>query len=235
MCTSRPPQMTNHRSPRASANLAPMGGRFAGWKGDFQGFFLGLQLDNSRAYFDAHRRTYEDEVKGPMLALLADLEEEFGPARLSRPNRDIRFSADKSPYKTNIYADAPGGGYVALDATGLVAAGGRYIMDSQQLARFRAAIAANDSGAELAGIVARLRENGYEVGGRDLKRVPAPHNQDHPRAELLRHKRLIYWRRWEVGPWIATPEAGERVAHAWRDGSELNAWLARSVGQRGGA
>lgn len=203
-----------------------MEGRFAGWQGDFQGFFLGLRADNSKAYFEAHRRQYDEEVKGPMVALLADLEPEFGPARLSRPNRDIRFSADKSPYKTNIYADARGGGYVALDATGLVAAGGRYMMEAPHLARFREAIAADATGRELVAIVTRLREKNYETGGLELKRVPSPHPQDHPRGELLRHKRLIYWRRWEVGPWIATAEARERVAQAWRDGAELNAWLA---------
>ena len=203
-----------------------MEGKFAGWKGDFQGFFLGLRTDNSKAYFEAHRRQYDEEVKGPMAALLADLEPEFGPAKLSRPHRDIRFSADKSPYKTNIYADARGGGYVALDATGLVAAGGRYMMDPPQLARFREAIVADGTGRELVAIVTRLRETNYEIGGLELKRVPPPHPQDHPRGELLRHKRLIYWRRWEVGPWIATAEALERVAQAWRDGADLNAWLA---------
>jgi uncharacterized protein (TIGR02453 family) len=199
---------------------------FAGWKGDFQGFFLGLLADNSKGYFESHRRKYEKEVKRPMVALLADLEPEFGPARLSRPNRDIRFSADKSPYKTNIYAGARGGGYVALDATGLVAAGGRYMIDPAQLARFRDAMAADGSGEELVAIVAQLRGKGYELGGQELKRVPPPHPKDHPRADLLRHKRLIYWRRWEIGPWIATPEARERIAQVWRDGRTLNAWLA---------
>ena len=224
---SRSPLATHGWAPGPD-NLPAMEGRFAGWKGDFQGYFLGLRADNSKAYFEAHRRQYDEEVKGPMVALLADLESEFGPARLSRPNRDIRFSADKSPYKTNIYADASGGGYVALDATGLVAAGGRYMMDAPQLARFREAIAADATGRELVAIVTRLREKKYEMGGLELKRVPPPHPQDHPRGELLRHKRLIYWRRWEVGPWIATAEARERVAHAWRDGAELNAWLATS-------
>jgi uncharacterized protein (TIGR02453 family) len=206
-----------------------MDGSFGGWKGDFQGFFLGLQADNSKAYFTAHRQEYEDQVKGPMRALLADLEPEFGPARLSRPNRDIRFSADKSPYKTNIYADARGGGYVALDASGLVAAGGHYMMEAPQLARFREAVAVDRSGRQLVAIVTGLRDQGYEIGGQELKRVPAPHAHDHPRRDLLRHKRLIYWRRWDVGPWIATSEARERVAQAWRDGAELNAWLARHL------
>jgi uncharacterized protein (TIGR02453 family) len=138
-----------------------MAGKFAGWTGDFPGFFLGLRANNSKAYFEAHRRQYEEEVKGPMVALLADLEPEFGPARLARPNRDIRFSADKSPYKTNIYADARRGGYVALDASGLVAAGGRYMMDAQQLARFREAILAEGSGRRLR--VAQAWRDGAEL------------------------------------------------------------------------
>jgi len=40
---------------------------------------------------------------------------------------------------------------------------------------------------------------------------------------------LIYWHTWEIGPWIATAKVKERVAHAWRDGAELNAWLARHM------
>ena len=206
---------------------------FAGWRGDFRGFFLGLVADNSKAYFNAHRRQYEDDVKAPMVALLGDLEDEFGAAHLSRPNRDIRFSTDKSPYKTNIYADVTSGGYVALDAHGLVAAGGRYMMDGPSLTRFREAVAADRSGAELAAIVARLRDGGYDIGGQELKRVPPPYPQAHPRGELLRHKRLIYWRCWEVGRWIATTEARERVARVWRDGAGLSTWLKKNVDYSG--
>src|ERR1700756_4787820 len=148
-------------------------GSFTGWKGDFTGFFLGLRANNNKPFFEGHRKQYELEGKAPMLALLADLEEEFGPAhRVSRPNRDIRFSADKSPYKLNIYADCDRGGYVALDAEGLVAAGGRYMVDDGQLKRLRDATAADRSGKELVAIVAALRKKGYEVEGQDLKRVP---------------------------------------------------------------
>jgi uncharacterized protein (TIGR02453 family) len=205
-----------------------MAGKFEGWKGDFRGFFLGLRANNNKPYFEAHRRQYEEEVKAPMLALLGDLEAEFGPARrVSRPHRDIRFSADKSPYKLNIYADLERGGYVALDADGIVAAGGRYMIDDAQLLSLREAVAADTSGKQLVGIVAALRKKGYDVSGQELKRVPPPYPQDHPRGELLRHKRLIYWKRWPLGPWIATSKVREKVAQAWRDGAPLNAWCAR--------
>ncbi len=207
-----------------------MADRFAGWKGDFQGFFLGLQADNSKSYFEAHRAQYENEVKGPMVALLSDLEAEFGPAKLSRPNRDIRFSADKSPYKTNIYASAAKGGYVALQATGLVAAGGRYMMDAPELARYRAAVAKDAPGVDLAGIVGKLKAKNYDLGEPELKRVPAPYDQDHPRADLLRCKRLIYWRTFPVEPWIATPKALDKVREVWRDGAALNAWFEATLG-----
>jgi uncharacterized protein (TIGR02453 family) len=205
-------------------------GKFTGWKGDFKGFFLGLRANNNKAYFEAHRRRYEDDVKAPMLALLADLEAEFGPARrVSRPNRDIRFSADKSPYKLNIYADVERGGYVALDAEGLVAAGGRYMVDDVQLKRLREAVAAEKSGGALVSLVAALRKKGYDVEGQELKRVPPPYPQDHPRADLLKHKRLIYWKRWPVDPWIASAKARDKVAQVWRDGAELDAWCAQYV------
>lgn len=209
--------------------LLPVAGEFTGWTGDFQGFFTGLQVNNSKAYFEAHRRQYEQDVKGPMVALLADLESKFGPARLSRPNRDIRFSADKSPYKTNIYATARDGGYVALGPDGLVVGGGRYMLDTAQLARFREAVAASGSGAKLVGIVDGLREKGYDLGGQELKRVPPPFPQDHRRADLLRYKRLFYWQQWTIGPWIATRAVKERVAGAWGDGATLNAWLTRHI------
>jgi uncharacterized protein (TIGR02453 family) len=208
-------------------------GQFQGWKGDFKGFFLGLRTNNNKAYFEAHRRQYEDEVKRPMLALLADLEAEFGPPRrVSRPNRDIRFSADKSPYKLNLYADLERGGYVALDAEGLVAAGGRYMVDDAQLKRLREAVAADRSGKELSAIVSELRKKGFEVGEQELKRVPPPYPQDHARADLLRHKKLIYWKRWPAGSWIATPKARDRVAQAWRDGAALEAWCGKYMDGR---
>jgi len=88
---------------------------FEGWKGDFVGSFRGLELDNSKRFFDAHRSQYEVEVRGKMEELAAELEPALGPAKIFRINRDVRFSADKSPYKTNLGSVA-GRVYLHLDA-----------------------------------------------------------------------------------------------------------------------
>ena len=118
---------------------------------------------------------------------------------------------------------------MALDAEGLVAAGGRYMVDDAQLKRLREATARERSGKELVAIVAALRRKGYDVEGQDLKRVPPPYPQDHPRGDLLRHKRLFYWRRWPAEPWIATAKVREKVAQVWRDGADLEAWMTKHV------
>ena len=53
-------------------------GKSAGWRGDFQGFFLGLQVNKCKAHFDAHRRRYEEVVKAPVVALLGSRSKGLG-------------------------------------------------------------------------------------------------------------------------------------------------------------
>jgi uncharacterized protein (TIGR02453 family) len=202
-------------------------GPFKGWTEDFQPFFIGLQLDNSKGYFDAHRKVYMEKVRAPLEALMAELEPEFGPGRVHRANRDTRFSTDKSPYKLNIYATAHLGGYVALDAKGLTAAAGRYQLDRDQLESYRKAVVAESSGEELREIVASLEAAGYEVHGEELKRTPPGLAPDHPRARLLRHKRVFFSRSFGLQPWLGSARAKDKVAEVWRAGRPLDAWLDR--------
>jgi uncharacterized protein (TIGR02453 family) len=207
-----------------------VGGVFRGWTEDFQPFFIGLELDNSKSYFEAKRKVYLELVKGPMEALLADLEPEFGKGKIARPNRDIRFSNDKSPYKTRIYATLERGGYVSLDAKGLSSAAGHYELDKEQLDAYREAVVADRTGSRLLAIVHKLEAGGYEVGGEELKRTPAGLAADHPRARLLRHKRLYVWKNFGLQPWLGTPQAKDRVAEVWRDARPLTEWMGRAVG-----
>jgi hypothetical protein len=112
---------------------------FRGWKVEALEFFEGLEVDNSKSYWQAHKNVYDDVVRAPMEELLAELEPDFGQSKIFRPYRDIRFSKDKSPYKTAIGATV-GDGYVQLDARGLAAGSGMWEMAPDQLERYRAAV-----------------------------------------------------------------------------------------------
>ena len=205
---------------------------FRGWSEACQRFFIGLELDNSKRYFDANREIYEAEVKGPMVALMDSMAGEYGQGKIFRANRDIRFSKDKSPYKTNIAATAGmggHGGYISLDARGLTAAAGRYELSSQQLNKYRKKVAADSTGAPLAAIVARLEKAGYGIGGEALKRVPAGWHQDHPRARLLKHKILYIYKNFGLQPWLGTPGARKHIVKVWIDAEPLNDWLKRNA------
>src|SRR4051812_19524653 len=105
---------------------------FRGWKDEALQFFEGLEVDNSKTYWQANKAVYEHEVRAPMEELLAELEPSHGAGKIFRPYRDVRFSADKSPYKTNIAATL-GDGYISLSADGLGAGCGMYQMATDQL------------------------------------------------------------------------------------------------------
>jgi uncharacterized protein (TIGR02453 family) len=209
-----------------------MSAAFRGWSEACQRFFIGLELDNSKRYFDANREVYEDEVKGPMVALMDSLAADYGEGKVFRANRDIRFSKDKSPYKTNIAATAGmggHGGYISLDARGLTVAAGRYELTPQQLNKYRKKVAAEATGAPLAAIVAKLEKAGYGIGGEALKRVPAGLPQDHPRARLLKHKILYIYRSFGLQPWLGTPAARKHIVKVFSDAQPLNEWLKRNA------
>jgi len=204
---------------------------FRGWPAEAIEFYEGLEADNTRAYWADHKEEYEALVKGPMVELLAELEADFGAGKIFRPYRDVRFSRDKSPYKTAIGATLEHGGYVQFSARGLAAGSGYYVMMPDQLEQYRRAVADDIAGAELEGLVAELRRAGAEVTAREsLRTAPKGYPKDHPRIELLRHKGLIAWREWPVGAWLGTARAKQRVVDFFVGASPLTAWLDKHVG-----
>jgi uncharacterized protein (TIGR02453 family) len=204
---------------------------FSGWSPEAVEFFEGLAADNTKAYWTGHKARYEQSVREPMAELLDELSGEFGPGRIARPYRDIRFRADKSPYETEIYATLDRGGYVRFSADGLTAALGYYQMTAAQLDRYRHAVDDESSGARLAELVERLRGEGLQVsGGQTLKTAPRGYPGDHPRIGLLRYKGLICWQQWPVAPWLGTARARDRVASFLRTAAPLHHWLDEQVG-----
>ena len=209
---------------------------FRGWPVEAIEFFDGLQAANTKAYWQANKDVYEQCVKAPMVELLAELAPEFGAPKLFRPNRDVRFSNDKTPYKTHqgavIIPEGSGVGswYVQISAEGLRVAGGCWRLESDQVSRFRRAVADPVQGPRLEQEVDRLAGAGFSIDGERLSRVPAGYSSDADRVELLRHKALHASRTWEPAEWLHTRKALEEVRSAWREMATLNTWLAENVG-----
>jgi uncharacterized protein (TIGR02453 family) len=215
---------------RAESGTAP----FAGLPDEAFLFYEGLEADNSKAYWQAHKAAYEQHVRAPVEALVTALETEFGHAKLFRPYRDVRFSHDKSPYKTHQGAFVevePGiGYYVQVAADGVTAAAGFHAHAPDQVARYRAAVDDEATGTRLATTVAELADDGFAIGGDVLKTRPRGVDPGHPRLALLRHKSLTAARAWPPEPWVHTPQAYDAVAESWRATVPLVEWLARHVG-----
>jgi uncharacterized protein (TIGR02453 family) len=208
--------------------------RFEGFGEGAVRFYEELTANNTRDWWHAHKATYESDVRAPLEHLMADLAGEFGEAKVFRPNRDVRFSANKEPYKDRaaavIYRDA-GAWYVQLGADGVMVAGGSYLPARDQLAQLREAVADEHRGTELVGLVDDLVKAGFEVDARDkLKTAPRGYSTDHPRIELLRMKGLIAFRNHPPGTWLQTAEVRDRVAADWRTLTPLVDWFEAHVG-----
>ncbi len=192
-------------------------------------FYDDLETDNTRSYWEAHKQVYADAVKAPMAALTDALAEEFGEAKMFRPNRDVRFSNDKSPYKTHQGAYVPAGPalgwYVQVSAAGLLTGAGFYQASPEQLRRVRETIA-GPRGGELEKLLAPLKKKGWTVGGDTVATAPRGYDKDHPRIDLLRHKALTVTHTYGFEPVIHTPEFVDSVRKDWRAGRPLVEWFA---------
>jgi uncharacterized protein (TIGR02453 family) len=201
-------------------------------------WFSGIEADNSKAWFTAHRDTYDDAVRGALEAMLEEFADELGGrVKMFRQNRDVRFSPDKSPYKTTTYGliigrpDSLAGLYAQLSSAGLFAGTGYHILEADQLTRYRDAIVDDSTGPALEEAVARARAAGIETFGEALKTAPRGYPRDHPRSDLLRHKSLVAGARRDArAKGISRGAALEHVRATWDACAPLNAWLDAHVG-----
>jgi uncharacterized protein (TIGR02453 family) len=205
---------------------------FTGWPEEALEFYEGLAADNSKTYWAEHKAVYTDKILGPMTELTEELAAEFGEPKIFRPYRDIRFSADKSPYKTHCGAVIGGTGYVQLSAEGLGAGAGMWQMGPEQLARYRAAVASDDAGGELEKVLAEIEQADITIHGHEvLKSAPRGYPADHPRITLLRYKGLTAWKQWPVEPWLETASAKDRLVSFFRTTRPLCSWLTSHAGR----
>ncbi|WP_113716030.1 DUF2461 domain-containing protein [Arthrobacter dokdonensis] len=204
---------------------------FTGIPAAASAFYAELENNNNRDWWLAHKDAYDAVVRLPLEALLAELAPVFGPAKLFRPYRDVRFSLDKSPYKTAQGAFVSNhegvGFYLQVSADGLLVGGGFHSSSPAHLARYRSAVDAPASGEALARVTGTLSKSGFSVEGQRLKTVPRGFPRGHPRAELLKHKTLSASRQLGLPEWLDTGRARDEVARHWEQLRPLVDWVIR--------
>lgn len=226
---------------------------FSGFTGEAFDFLEGLSANNNREWFDAQKSTYKTALLEPAVALVATLGErlraEFphvrydtrtnGSGSLMRIYRDVRFSEDKSPYKTQIAMMFPSGegkkmkqpGFgLQLSVRGVELMAGLFRFEKEGLQRYRVAVDDQQSGAELVRACERVcAEEGYRIEGQTYKRVPRGFDTDHPRGAFLRHSGL-YASAPPIAPGIVrSPELIDEALARFRHMAPVEEWLVRSV------
>jgi uncharacterized protein (TIGR02453 family) len=192
-------------------------------------FYDDLEANNSRSFWTAHADVYETCVRTPMHELADALTEDFGEVKMFRPHRDVRFSKDKSPYKT--YQDifvpvGPAlGWYMRISAPGVLVGAGFYDAAADKLRALREVIA-GPRGTELETLLAPLTAAGFEIGGDTVATVPRGYDKEHPRIALLRHKSLHLSRSYGFEPVIHSPQLLDAVRSDWTTTRPLVEWLA---------
>jgi uncharacterized protein (TIGR02453 family) len=217
---------------------------FADAKGTF---FKRLAKKNEREWFQAHKVEFEEGWNAPMKLLLADVREaidakyehcDLAEPKVFRIFRDVRFSKDKSPYKTHIggfiplerkgkkVTDLPMALYFHVGADETFGAAGHYMMEPESLERFRAAVADDKRGKELEKILATLAKKGFEADSHErLKRVPKGFPADHPRAEMLKRKGLTVSFPPLPAGLLAKPKLVAWLAEGCKTAAPLVEWL----------
>jgi uncharacterized protein (TIGR02453 family) len=208
--------------------------QFNGFSDEAIQFFLELQAEQSRPWFKAHQDDFVRLCRRPLELFIGELRERLlevypgladSEPHIFRIQRDTRFAKDKLPYKTNVAANMPiraraddevehgiPGVYVSFGLDGEYVGIGAWHMAPETLARYRQVVADPKQGARMQRLVDALLADGCTIAAMEkLKRVPQPYAQDHPRAELLKHKGFAV---------MAQPEANVSGSREFLDWAE---------------
>jgi uncharacterized protein (TIGR02453 family) len=240
------------------ADREPAIREFQGFRPDALRFLKRLRRNNNRDWFERHRAVYETEVRDPLRALVEEMDvwlarvapELVGDPRRSifRINRDVRFSADKSPYKTNAAcqfyhcdagrgagqdADGAGAGlYFQLADDECFVAGGIWMPARPALDKIREALADDHEGLErLVRASAFGRRFGALTREAVLTRMPRGYAEDHPAAEWLRYKSFTAYRPLTIRE-VTSPRLAATLERDFAALVPLVRWLNGAIGYR---
>jgi uncharacterized protein (TIGR02453 family) len=208
-------------------------------------FLADLKTHNDRAWFERNKTRYERHVRAPMLQFIGDLARPLGTiaprvqadpkpvgGSMFRIHRDVRFSRDKSPYKTNVGAHFPHAGvgrdahapgfYLHLTPGGSFGGGGLWHPDQRSLHMVRQGIVRRSAAWK------RIKGLGHSIEGDALKRVPAGFDAAHPFADDLK-LRDFYIMRPFTDREVCSPSFMNRFLGACKDASPLVSFLSKCL------
>jgi uncharacterized protein (TIGR02453 family) len=220
-------------------------GGFSGFPKRTVTFLRDLAAHNDREWFAAHKAEYESAVMAPARAFVQEMGMRlrrlspgirFDPrASIFRIYRDTRFSADKTPYKTNLgiyFWEGPGarlegsGYYFHLEPPALILGGGLYVIPRPLLERYRRAVADPEYGPELVAMVNKIvARPGYTLGGEHYKRVPAGYDAAAESARLLRHAGLYAGWQGPLPVELHSPALVDFCCEKFKPMEPLHRWL----------
>ena len=223
---------------------------FGGFASSAMGFWHELATQMSREWFAENKARYEESWVAPMDALMASVRARlvsvYAPMKIGEPNimriyRDVRFSKDKTPYKTHIASVIrPAGKPAAKIGTAVLylhlgleeeyVGVGSYQFDPAKLAKWRKLVAGK-GGEEIQKLIEKLRKAGYDVHSfEQYKKVPTGFAPDHPRAELLTYKGLTCGFPEIPRGLISKPKFADWVFEHAKATAPLVIWLSRNLG-----
>lgn len=217
---------------------------FIGFPNECTDFLRRLKRNNNRLWFEKHKGEYESNVKLPMQSLIASLQPYFdsfapefdiNPKRsLFRIYRDIRFSKDKTPYKTHVAAHfvlrgkqkgiEGSGFYLHIEPGSVFLGGGIYMPDGDQLKKIRRVIASQPKAFLNIVTDKNFTKRFKKIDGDKLQRVPRGFEPDHPMAEWLKLKQFFVGVEWKEEKCLK-PQFVKEIAKVFEEATPLVAFL----------
>ena len=220
---------------------------FTGFPVESTQFFSDLRVNNNKPWFDAHKPDYENYVLAPARDFVVALGErlrDLSPDLVADPRvnksifriyRDVRFSKDKTPYKTHLALWFPtglGGGkfenpgyYFHLEPGNIMLGVGIHGFSKPLLKAYREAVINLELGSELAKITAGVLKKGYGIGTKTYKRVPRGFDPDHEYADLLRYSGLTSGVDLGIPAELHTPELVNFCFSKYQDMAPVVHWI----------
>ncbi|MEE8045002.1 MAG: DUF2461 domain-containing protein [Thermodesulfobacteriota bacterium] len=214
-------------------------------------FFKDLEKSNTKKWFEENRKIYEKNVLEPAQEFVMEMGERLksiSPKIVAIPKtdksifriyRDMRFSKDKTPYKTHLgifFWEGPKkklgnpGYYLQLDKSSILIAGGLYSLPNDIVKTYRDAISDSKKGKEIAKILKKITKNpSYQLGGMHYKRVPRGYDSENPNVDLLLHNGLYIYYEGPIPKEVYSRDFLDYSFGIFKDMLPLHNWLKDNI------